>query len=60
MSGPGEVEDEEQERQSFRGKMFEERVRDVVRTGSGGGREVRDSCGELRQPKRRTKRRVVR
>ena len=60
MSGPGEVEDEEQERQSNRGKMLEERVRDAIRTGSRRGRKTRDSCGELRQPKRRAKRSVVR
>ena len=59
MGGSGEVEDEEKERQSFRGKVLEERVRDVVRTGCGAGGRMRDSCGELAGPKRGAERSVV-
>ena len=52
VGGPGEVEDEEKEFQSVRGKVSKEGVRHKVRTGGGGRREARDSCGELADPKR--------
>lgn len=47
MSGPGEVEDEEQERKGFRWEVLEDGVRDVVRTSCCRRREARDGRREL-------------